>query len=49
MAAIRCVYPQEYAALLRGAGEIKNIFSMFPSGFKVNWLILWRGENSFFC
>lgn len=31
MAAIRCVYPQEYAALLRGAGEIKNIFSMFPS------------------
>lgn len=30
MAAIRCVYPQEYAALLRGAGEIKNIFSMFP-------------------
>ena len=31
MVAIRCVYPQEYAALLRGAGEIKYAFSMFPS------------------
>lgn len=31
MVAIRCVYPKEYAALLRGGGEIKNVFSMFPS------------------
>lgn len=29
MVAIRCIYPQEYAALLRGAGSIRYAISMF--------------------
>jgi len=31
MVAIRCVYPRDYAALLKGGGNIRQVFLMFPA------------------